>query len=398
LVIIDLSIESGKLEIAKDTIMNQPAKMNQEKSYIEMAIDIAIRVGVLALLLTWCFQILRPFITLVIWGAIIAISFYPVCRKLSALLGNRIKVAASIMIIIALLLIILPSIQIVASLVDGVTYINDKIQIGEIKVPPPPENIDAWPVIGKLLKKSWHEASVNLMATLARYSPQLKAISLRLVELAMSTTMGLLQFTLSIVIAGVLMANAKGGGNLARELFVSLAGERGRDFADISTITIRNVVKGILGVAIIQGLLAGMGFMIAGVPGAGIWAFLCLFLAIIQIGIAPVVIPVIIYMFYTANTLTAGLLMVWLILVMLSDNFLKPILLGRGAPAPMLVIFLGSIGGFISMGFIGLFVGAVILSLGFKLFQAWLKINSNDTNNAGMSEAFPSENSEAGGH
>ena len=226
--------------------MNQPDKMTQEKSYLQLAIDIAIRIGVLALLIAWCFQILRPFITLVIWGTIIAISFYPVCLRLSDLLGNRIKTAASIMTVITLLLIILPSIQMVGSLVDGMTYLNDQIHRGEIKVPPPPDHIDTWPVIGKLLKSRWHEASVNLKATLARYAPQLKAISLRLLELAMSTTMGLLQFTLSIIIAGVLMANAKGGGTLVRELFVSLAGERGSDFADISTITIRNVVKGIL--------------------------------------------------------------------------------------------------------------------------------------------------------
>jgi predicted PurR-regulated permease PerM len=217
-------------------------------------------------MIAWCFQILRPFITPVIWGAIIAIAFYPALKKLSDLLGNRIKIAASIITVTTLLLIILPSIQMVGSFVDGMTYLNDNIHSGEIKVPPPPEN-------------------------------------------------------------------------LARDLFVSLAGERGNDFADVSTKTIRNVVKGILGVAIIQGLLAGMGFMVAGVPGAGVWAFLCLFLAIIQIGIAPVAIPVIIYMFYNASTLTAELLMVWLILVMLSDNFLKPILLGRGAPVPMLVIF-----------------------------------------------------------
>ena len=363
-----------------------------------MAIDIAIRIGVLSLLIAWCFQILRPFITLVIWAAIIAISFYPVCRKLSDLLGNRVKMASSIMIVITLLLIILPSIKMIDSLVDGMTYLNDKMQSGEIKVPPPPESIDSWPLIGKLLKSYWHEASVNLKTTLLRYAPQLKTVSLRLLEFAMGTTMGLLQFTLSIIIAGVLMANAEGGGTLVRDLFVSLAGERGSDFADISTITIRNVVKGILGVAIIQGLLAGAGFMVAGVPGAGVWAFLCMFLAIIQIGIAPVVIPVVIYMFYNADTLTAGLLMVWLILVMLSDNFLKPILLGRGAPVPMLVIFLGSIGGFISMGFVGLFVGAVILSLGFKLFQAWLKINSNHTITTGRPDTYSSENSEAGGH
>ena len=377
--------------------MNQPDKMTQEKSYMEMAIDIAIRIGVLALLIAWCFQILRPFIIPVIWGTIIAIALYPVCRKLSNLLGNRIKVAAAIITLIILLIIILPCIQMVGSMVDGMTYLNGWIQSGEIKVPPPPEIIDSWPVIGDLLKSRWQEASENLMTTLTRFAPQLKAISLKLVESALGTTMGLLQFALSIIIAGVLMANAKGGGKLARELFVSLAGRRGDDFADISTITIRNVVKGILGVALIQGLLAGMGFMIAGVPGAGVWAFLCIFLAIIQIGIAPVVIPVIIYMFYNADTLTAALLMVWLILVMLSDNFLKPVLLGRGAPVPMLVIFLGSIGGFISMGFIGLFIGAVVLSLGFKLFQAWLESDSNHTTATDRPAALSSGNPEKTG-
>jgi len=377
--------------------MNQPDKMTQEKSYMEMAIDIAIRIGVLALLIAWCFQILRPFITPVIWGTIIAIALYPVCRKLSNLLGNRIKVAAAIITLIILLIIILPCIQMVGSMVDGMTYLNGWIQSGEIKVPPPPENIDSWPVIGNLLKSRWQEASENLMTTLTRFAPQLKAISVKLVESALGTTMGLLQFALSIIIAGVLMANAKGGGKLARELFVGLAGGRGDDFADISTITIRNVVKGILGVALIQGLLAGMGFMIAGVPGAGVWAFLCIFLAIIQIGIAPVVIPVIIYMFYNADTLTAALLMVWLILVMLSDNFLKPVLLGRGAPVPMLVIFLGSIGGFISMGFIGLFIGAVVLSLGFKLFQAWLESDSNHTTATDRPAALSSGNPEKTG-
>jgi predicted PurR-regulated permease PerM len=376
--------------------MNQPDKMTPGKTYMEMAIDIAIRIGVLALLIAWCFQILRPFITPVIWGTIIAIALFPVCRKLGNILGNRIKVSATIVTLIILLIIILPFIQMVGSMVDGVTFLNGRVQGGEIKIPPPPENIESWPVIGNSLKSRWQEASENLMTTLTRFAPQLKAISLKLLESALGTMMGLLQFTLSIIIAGVLMANAKGGGNLARELFVSLAGKRGDDFADISTITIRNVVKGILGVALIQGLLAGMGFMIAGVPGAGVWAFLCIFLAIIQIGIAPVAIPVIIYMFYTASTMTAILLTIWLILVMVSDNFLKPVLLGRGAPVPMLVIFLGSIGGFISMGFIGLFIGAVILSLGFKLFQAWLESDSDQTAVIDRSAVLAGEDPEAG--
>jgi len=115
--------------------------------------------------------------------------------------------------------------------------------------------------------------------------------------------------------------------------------------------------------------LAGIGFVLAGVPTAGLWAFLCLLLAVIQVGISPVVIPIIIFMFYKASTFTSSILAVWLVIAMLSDNILKPSFLGRGLPVPMLVIFLGAIGGFMPMGFLGLFIGALILSIGYKLFE-----------------------------
>jgi len=131
-------------------------------------------------------------------------------------------------------------------------------------------------------------------------------------------------------------------------------------------------VKGILGVAVIQATMAGVAFFIAGVPYAGVWTVACLFLAIIQVGGGPVIIPIIIYMFSTSSTLTASLLAVWLVITLLSDNILKPILLGRGAPAPTLVVFLGAIGGFISSGFLGLFLGAVVLTIGYKLFMLWI--------------------------
>ncbi|UCE83991.1 MAG: AI-2E family transporter [Deltaproteobacteria bacterium] len=376
--------------------MSEPDKITQEKAYTGPAIDIAIRIGLIALLIALCFQILRPFISLVIWAIILAIAFFPLCRRLSGVLGGRIKLAAAIITVVTLLVIILPSIRMVGSLVDGTKYINDRIQHSEFKVPPPPDSVESWPLIGESLKSEWYEASTDLKATLTRFQPQLKAMSLRLLRSAMGTTLGLLQFALSIIIAGIFMAHATGGGKMAKDLFVRLAGERGADFADISTKTVRNVVKGILAVAIIQTLLAGTGFMVAGVPGAGLWAFLCLFLAIIQIGILPVAIPVMIYMFSTADTLTAGLLTGWVILVSLLDNFLKPILLGRGAPVPMLVIFLGAIGGFLYMGFIGLFVGAVILSLGFKLFRVWLD-DLSYPNTSGGPDALSSEKSRAAG-
>jgi predicted PurR-regulated permease PerM len=180
-------------------------------------------------------------------------------------------------------------------------------------------------------------------------------------------------FAISLVIAGVLMASAKSGGQVAKKLFVRLAGERGPEFAEISTKTVRSVVKGIIGVSLLQSILAGLGFAVAGIPGAGLWALLCLFLAIIQIGIGPAIIPVIIYAFLKMSTLTAVILTVWLVLLAISDGPLKAVLMGRGASVPMLVIFLGAIGGFISFGFLGLFIGAVILSVGYKLLEVWLQ-------------------------
>ena len=266
----------------------------------------------------------------------------------------------------------------------GVKHLNDGLQSGSVQVPLLPAGVGDWPIIGPSVDKVWREASVNLTSTLDHYGPQLKSFGNWLLTESLKTGAGLLLFALSIIIAGILLTSAESGGRVARDLFVRLAGKRGAEFADDAKVTVRNVVKGILGVAIIQALLAGIGFAVAGVPAAGLWAFLCLLLAIVQIGIGPIVIPIIIFMFYKANTFTAAILTVWLVLVMLSDNVLKPILLGRGAPVPMPVIFLGAIGGFMSMGFLGLFVGALVLSVGYKLFKAWLTAGGGEFTNSSV--------------
>jgi predicted PurR-regulated permease PerM len=206
-----------------------------------------------------------------------------------------------------------------------------------------------------------------------KFEPQLKEFAKWLLKTVFGTAVGLLMFAISLIIAGVLMASAKSGGLMAESLFVRLAGDRGADFAKISVKTVRSVVKGIIGVSILQSLLAGLGFAVAGIPAAGLWALLCLILAIIQIGIVPVIIPVIIYAFSKMNSLTAVMVTVWLVLVAISDGPLKAVLMGRGASVPMLGLFLGAIGGFISFGFLGLFIGAVILSVGYKLFEVWLQ-------------------------
>ncbi|MGB5309342.1 MAG: AI-2E family transporter, partial [Arenicellales bacterium] len=152
-----------------------------------------------------------------------------------------------------------------------------------------------------------------------------------------------------------------------------LAGDKGVEFVEIAGKTVNGVTRGILGVAIIQGILAGLGFLVAGIPGAGLWAFVAMVLAIIQIGILPVTLPAIIYVFATAEPLTGILFLVWNIVISTADNILKPLLMGKGAAVPIPIIFIGALGGFMASGILGLFTGAIILSIGYTLYLAWIE-------------------------
>jgi predicted PurR-regulated permease PerM len=236
-------------------------------------------------------------------------------------------------------------------------------------------------VIGQPLAKFWLLASENIQSALQQLTPALKVIGSWLLSAAAGGGMTILHFVIAIIIAGILLANSSGGNRIARAITHRLADEKGDDYADLAEATVRSVANGILGVALIQSILAGLGFMVAGVPAAGLWALLCLILSIAQIGLFPVVIPIIIYLFYTADTFTAVAFLIWSIPVGLLDSILKPILLGRGVKTPMAVIFIGAIGGLLSSGVIGLFIGAVILALGYDLFLLWLNGSSPEQSN-----------------
>ena len=348
---------------------------------IRKVIEVMIRIGVLIFILGWCFQILSPFISLMLWGLIIAVTEYPVYKGLRKKLKGRGKLAASLITAAFLALLIVPTWFLADSLLEGVHYLRDAYQSGQLNISPPDEEqVKSWPAYAKPVVDAWRMAAENMQTVAMKFEPQLKDGSKWLLSALAGTGIGILQFVLAIIIAGVFLVFAEEGGSTLRNIFIRLAGDQGSYYADISESTIRNVVKGVLGVAIVQTLLAAIGFVVAGVPLAGLWTLLCLILAIVQVGVGPVVIGMAIYMFATADTLTASLFAAWSVVVTLSDNVLKPILLGKGAPVPMLVIFLGSVGGFIASGFIGLFLGPVILTLGYKLFQLWLTTASLVTN------------------
>ncbi len=337
----------------------------------EKIVDILVRLGVLLFLLGWCITILRPFVLILIWAAVIAIAIYPL-YALFVKMFRKTALASVVLTILMLSALIIPSWLVTRSLVDEVRHLRELNKHGQLVIPPPSERAENWPAFAKPLVDAWRLASENLQAVIAKYSSQLRAAGAWLLAAVAGIGKGVLQFVVSIIIAGVLLAYSTSVGNAATEIFIKLAGKSGEQFAATTVATVRSVVKGILGVAVIQATMAGLGFFIAGVPYAGVWTVAALFFAIIQVGAGPVAIPVMIYMFSATDTLTATLLAIWLVITLISDNVLKPLLLGRGAPAPMLVVFLGAIGGFITSGFLGLFLGAVILTMGYKLFVVWL--------------------------
>jgi predicted PurR-regulated permease PerM len=352
--------------------MKDPAIPETQQTKTALAIETTIRIGLIAIIVVWCFEILKPFLLPMVWGLIIAVALYPAYRWLLSKIGRRPKTAAAVLAGGLLVFVILAGALTINSLVAGLSGVRESLT-GDFEIPPAPGFLLTWPVIGKPIVDTWEATRSNLGRAVSEFAPQLKVAALWLLGSAMSVGAAFLMFVLSTIISGVFLATSESGAKAARDIGRRLLGDRGDEFVRDAEVTVRNVAIGVLGVASIQAVLAGLGFALAGVPAAGLWMLLCIFFSVIQIGIGPVAIPIAIYMFYSTDTTTASLLAVWLAFCLVIDNVLKPLLLGRNAPVPMLIVFLGSIGGFLLSGIIGLFIGAVVLSLGYKLFLAWLR-------------------------
>jgi predicted PurR-regulated permease PerM len=346
---------------------------------IRRTAETAIRLVILFLLLYWCYTIVRPFVDILLWSVIFAVSLYPVYKWLSGRLGGKKTLSATILIILMLLVLLLPGLLFARSLYEGVAYLKAQYETaGNLVIPPASENVATWPIVGPFLYEKWNWLSHNVGEALKEYAPQIKQALIGLFSSIASAGGAFLKLIISIIISGFMLTSSDKAGQLANNVFIKLLGEKGTEFAGMTEKTIRTVIKGIVGVAFIQSMLFGIGMIVAGVPLTGLWVILSLILGIIQIGIFPISIPVIIYVFAAKSTGIAVIFLIWTIIVSPIDNVLKPILLGHGAVVPMPVIFIGAIGGFIASGLVGLFTGAVVFSVGYKLFQFWLEEKRNE--------------------
>lgn len=351
---------------------SQGVSKEQQKEDTLRSVEVFIRLGLVFGLMIWCFQILKPFLPTIVWALIIAAALLPAFNWFKAKIKRSPGMSATLFTLIILTAILTPSFMLSGTLINTAQEYAAELEDGSLQVPPPPERVKKVWLIGDRLYEAWGLASDNLEAALEKFETQIRKAANWLLRTAAGAGLGILQFAVAVAIAGVFLAYQEGGSDFARRLGSRLAGPEGEKFAGMASSTVRSVAQGVLGVAVIQAILAGILFMAFGVPGAGLWTLLILILATVQLPTILVLLPTMIYVGSVNELLPTVIYVILALAVGLSDNILKPILLGRGSSQPMVVIFLGAIGGFILNGIVGLFVGAVILALGYDLFMLWL--------------------------
>jgi predicted PurR-regulated permease PerM len=344
----------------------------------EDLIQLAIRLGLLAFLIYWTFVLIRPFVPILAWSIVLAVALYPVFNLLAGFLGGRPRLAAAILTVINLGIVIGPATWLGLSAVEGVKDLAGNLNAGNLAVPSPPDGVKNWPLVGPQLFELWNQASSNIRAALREVVPHLKPLAGTMLGLAGNAGVGTLKFLLSVALAGFLFPYGSQLVAAGRGFLFRIVPEQSEHFLELAGTTIRAVSQGVIGVAIIQSLLAGIGFKLAGLPGAGLLAFVVMILAIVQIGAAIVLVPVIIWIWLDKDFTTALLMTVFLCIVGILDNVLKPLVMGRGLTTPTLVIFIGVIGGTLAHGIVGLFIGPIILSVAWELTVAWIRTDRAD--------------------
>jgi predicted PurR-regulated permease PerM len=339
----------------------------------------AVRIALLALLAGVCVLVVEPFLTIIGWSIIMTMTLHPTYDRLCAILGHHRRSTAVLITVLLLVVLMVPVLALSETLVSGAQMVAKSLQNGGLAIPPPPESVQHWPLVGERLAHLWHAATTNLEATLAPYRSDLAGVGRWILGTVAGLGIGIAQFLAAVVVTGVLLARSEALSALGQRIAHRLAGTNGARFVTLAVATTRSIARGVLGVALIQAVLAGIGFLAVGLPGAGLWAMVTLLACTVQIGPAPVLIPAAIYVFATADTSVAALFAGWAVFVGLIDNFLRPILLGRGVDVPLVVVVLGAIGGLLTMGIIGLFIGAIVLVLGYTVLLLWLNDDGGPT-------------------
>ena len=337
--------------------------------------DVLIRAALVGVLVVLCYRIFAPFLALMAWAVVLAVTLYPLQRWLAARLGGRRGLAATLLVLACCLLIIAPTAVLMDSFGSSVHRFITNVQNDTLEIPAPRERVLSIPIVGEKIHGLWSQAHTDLPAFIHGLQPKIGELARKALAVVAGIGIGLLKFLAAFIIAGVLMAYGESGAGASRSIFSRvLDRERGPRFVTLATATIRAVAQGVIGIAFIQAMLVGLSLLLAGVPWAGVLAAITLVLSIAQIPALILILPVIGYIWSSGNYGTGAAVgyTVLLLVAGLADNILKPIMLGRGVDAPMPVVLLGALGGMATGGILGMFVGATLLTIGYQIFMAWV--------------------------
>ena len=337
--------------------------------------DTLIRVGLMLALVVLCIQVLSPFLNLIVWSIILAVTLYPVHQKLARKLGARQGLSSVILVILGITLIVVPTWLLMNSFADSVQGLVTGVQQNTLQIPAPSEGVRSWPLVGGKLFDTWSKAHTDFPGLIQSMQPKIGELARAALGIVAGIGRTMLLFLASFIVATIVMAYGQSAARSSHSIFARLAGPtKGEALANLALSTIRAVALGVIGVAAIQALLVGLALLLAGIPVAGLLAIVTLILGIAQVPAFIVTLPVIIYIWSSGGYSSGAAIAHTIILLVtgLSDNVLKPLMLGRGVPVPMPVILFGALGGMATGGIQGMFGGATALALGYELFRNWV--------------------------
>lgn len=341
------------------------------RSLLEVLIRAALILGMAVL----CYQVFAPFLVLMEWALILSVTLYPLHQRLARHMGGRQGWAAALIALLGILVIVAPAAVLVNSMGDSVHRVVNDVQQNRLQIPPPRAGIAELPIVGPRIHAAWQAAYDDLPSFVQGLQPKIGNLAKAAVAMVAAIGGDILKFVAAYIIAGIVMAFGTGGATASRAIFARLFGaQRGLELASLSVATIRAVAQGVIGIAFVQAIAVGLVLLVARVPLAGLLAGVVLVLSIAQIPAFIVTLPAVGYIWWSGgyDTGPAVVYSVLLVLVGMVDNVLKPLLLGRGVDVPMPVILVGALGGMATAGILGLFVGATLLALGYKLFMGWV--------------------------
>ncbi len=328
----------------------------------------------LAGMILTCFWIMRPFLPAIIWGAMIVIATWPLMLRVQEKLWGRRALAVTVMTVLLLLLFIIPCSLAIGTIVkNGDQIVRWVKMLADFSMPTPPEWLGNLPLVGSLLADGWQKVlAAGPEEMTARIAPFASNVARWLASQAGSFGVMFVHFLLTIVVAAIMYCHGETAADGMRRFARRLAGERGDAAALLAARAIRAVALGVIVTAFVQSVLAGIGLAVVGVKYATLLTALIFVLTIAQIGPLPVLLPCIIWLYWQGSPGWGTALLVWAMLVVSLDNVLRPALIRRGANIPLLLILVGVIGGLIAFGFIGLFIGPMVLAVSYTLTVEWV--------------------------